>query len=99
MASLEALIITLNLVIVLASYFLLYPKVAGNNFNRIAFFDILSSGFALGLVAIKFWGSGQVFSFLGIELNWFWFTLVTYGVIEIPVAFHYFKKHQVDTSF
>lgn len=99
MASLEGLVFTLNLVIVLASYFLLYPKVAGSNVNRIAFLDLLSSGFALALVAVKFYGTGQVFSLLGIQLNWFWFTLITYGIIEIPVAIHYFKKHKVDTKF
>lgn len=99
MANLEVLVIALNLIIVLASYFLLYPKLAGKNFHRIAFFDLLSSGFALGLVASKFWQTGQVFNLLGVELNWFWFTLITYAIIEIPVSMHYFKKYKVDTKF
>lgn len=97
--NLEALVVLLNLIIIGASYYLLYPKVAGNDFNKIAFYDLFSSGLALLLVGSKFWGTGQVFNLIGFELNWFWFTLVTYAVIEIPISVRYLKKHNVDTSF
>jgi len=99
MGNVEALVFLLNAIIVLASYLLLYPKVAGNNLNKIAVYDLVSSGFALLLVGIKFWQTGQIFHFLGFELNWFWFTLISYGVVEIPVSLWYIKKHKVDTSF
>ncbi len=99
MGKLEALVIVLNSIIIFSSYFLLYPKVAGNSFNKIAFFDLLSSGAALGLVGAKFWGTEQVFHLLSIELNWFWFTIISYGAVEIPVSFWYFKKYNVDTNF
>lgn len=99
MGNLEALVVVLNLVIVCASYYLLYPKVAGNNFNKIAFYDLLSSGFALLLVGSKFWGSDQVFNLVGFETNWFWFTIITYGVIEVPISMRYMKTHKVKTSF
>lgn len=99
MGNIEALVVLMNLIIVGASYYLVYPKLAGNNFNKIAFYDLLSSGLALLLVGSKFWETGQVFHLIGFELNWFWFTIITYGVIEIPVSIRYFKKHNVDTSF
>lgn len=98
MGNLEALVILLNLIIVGASYYLLYPKVAGNSFNKIAAYDLLSSGLALVLVGSKFWGTGQVFHFLSFEMNWFWFTIVTYAVIEIPISIRYFKTHNVNTK-
>lgn len=99
MGNLEALVILLNLIIVGASYYLLYPKVAGNNVDKIARYDLLSSGLALLLVGSKFWGSGQIFHFVGFELNWFWFTIITYALIEIPVSIRYIKKHKVNIKF
>lgn len=97
--NIEALVVLLNLIIVMASYYLLYPKVAGSDIKKITFYDIVSSGFALLLVGSKFWQTGQVFHLFGFELNWFWFTLITYAIIEIPISLRYIKKHNVDTSF
>lgn len=92
MDSPELSIIFLNLVIVLVAYLSIYPKLAGNNFNKISFYDIFTTGFSLLVVGFNYWGSGYEFNLLVSNVNWFWFTLVTYGVIEIPVAIWYFKK-------
>lgn len=98
MGNLELLVILLNAIIVAASYYLLYPKVAGSNINKITFYDCLTSAVALFLVGSKFWGTGQIFNLLGFELNWFWFTLITYAIIEIPIMFKYIKKYKVDLN-
>ncbi|REL36358.1 hypothetical protein [Thalassotalea euphylliae] len=94
----ELLILLLNLAIVVVAYGSIYPKLAGNNANKIALFDLLASGFALLVVGTKYWGTGFEFSVLFVELNWFWFTLVTYALVELPIAYWYIKKYKVNLS-
>ena len=89
--SAEFTIILLNAVIIIIAYVSVYPKLAGKNLNRVALFDCLASGLALVIVANKYWGTDASFDFLIAELNWFWFTLLSYSIIEIPVALWYFR--------
>lgn len=98
MLSAELAIILLNVIVVLFAYGSIYPKIAGNSFNKITFYDLFVSGFVLAVVGAKFWGTGQEFNLLITDVNWFWFTLVTFGAIEIPVFLAYCKKHKVDLS-
>jgi hypothetical protein len=91
----ELQIIVLNLIIVLVAYLSIYPKLAGSNFNKISIYDVFTSGFSLLVVGLNYWGSGQEFNLLVTNTNWFWFTLITYLVIEIPVMIWYFKKNKV----
>jgi len=95
MASPEFSILLLNLIIILVVYLSIYPKVAGNSFNKISFYDLFASGFALLVVGLNYWGSGYEFNLLISSTNWFWFTFLTYGAIEIPVMIWYFKKQKV----
>lgn len=92
----ELMIIALNTVILLVAYLLVYPKVAGTDINKIAFFDIFASGFALLIVGVKYWDSGQVFNLafmqLTTQVNWFWFTFISYALLEIPIALWYFRS-------
>ncbi|GAW95038.1 hypothetical protein MTCD1_00637 [Colwellia marinimaniae] len=89
--SAEFSIILVNAVIILIAYVSVYPKLAGKNLNKVALFDCVASCLALVIVASKYWGTSVEFDFLMVELNWFWFTLLSYSVIEIPVALWYFK--------
>ncbi len=95
MESPEFYIVALNFCIVLVAYLSIYPKVAGTNFNKVACYDILISCFALWVVGISYWGSSMEFSLLFGSVNWFWFTFISYGLIEIPVCYWYCKKHNV----
>lgn len=95
MTSPELAIILLNLVIVLVAYFSIYPKLAGNDFYKISLYDLLTSSFALFVVGYHYWGSAQEFNLFLFSTNWFWFTLLTYAVIEIPIMVWYFKKQKV----
>lgn len=89
--SAELSIMLLNAVIILIAYVWVYPKLAGKNINKVAVFDCVTSGLALVIVAKKYWGQGVEFNFLQFEVNWFWFTLISYSIIEIPIALWYFK--------
>lgn len=91
----EFAIILLNLMIILVAYLSIYPKLAGSNFNKISFYDLFTSGFSFFVVGLNYFGSGHEFNLLINHVNWFWFTLITYGAIEIPIAIWYLKKHKV----
>ncbi len=92
MMSAELSIILLNSVIIVMAYAWVYPKIAGKNINKVALFDCVASGLALIIVANKYWNTSASFDFLMLELNWFWFTLISYSVIEIPVVLWYFRE-------
>ncbi len=89
--SAELSIILLNAVIIAIAYAWVYPTTAGKNINKVALFDCVASGLAIVIVANKYWGKGIEFNSLLFELNWFWFTLLSYSVIEIPIALWYFR--------
>ncbi|WP_108946227.1 hypothetical protein [Shewanella halifaxensis] len=91
----ELSIIGLVFVVVIVGYLSIYPKIAGNNFNKLSLCDLVSSSFVMILVGLKYWGSGYEFSLLIFSVNWFWFTFVVYAIIEVPIAIWYFKKHAV----
>ena len=90
--SAEFTIILLNIVIIVVAYISVYPKFSGKNLTKIAICDLACSGLALLIVAYKYWGTAVEFDLVFIQLNWFWFTFITYSGIEIPVAYWYFTK-------
>ena len=92
MLEFELPIIVLNTVIILLAYLVFYPKVVGTDINKIAFYDFFVSAFALLVVGLKYWGSGQVFYLFAWPLNWFWFTLLSFTIIELPILVWYFRR-------
>jgi hypothetical protein len=92
----ELAILLLNLIIILVAYFSIYPKVAGSDLTKISICDLFTSGFALVVVGLNYWGSSYEFNLLISYVNWFWFTFITYGVIEVPIMVWYFKKQKVN---
>jgi hypothetical protein len=40
-------------------------------------------------------GSGQLFSLLVVDVSWFWFTLVSYSLMELPFAMRYMRRHNM----
>lgn len=92
----ELSVIALNLCLVLVAYTSVFPALAGNNVSRIAMFDAMVSCLSLFIVGSVYWGSEVSFNLLFIEFNWFWFTLISYGVLEVPAYLWYAKKHQIN---
>jgi len=91
----ELSIIAPVLVVVAGGYLSIYPKLAGNNFNKLALCDFVCWSFVLVLVGHKYWGSGYEFSLLLFSTNWFWFTFIVYFAIEVPLFIWYCKKYNV----
>ena len=91
----ELSIIAPVLVVVVGCYLSIYPKIAGNNLNKLALCDLGFSAFVYVLVGLKYWGTGYEFSLLLFSTNWFWFTFIVYAAIELPFFIWYCKKYNV----
>jgi len=98
MDSPELSILLLNLVIILVAYLSIYPKLAGDSLNKISVYDLFVSAFSLLVVGLHYWGSGHEFNLFIMNVNWVWFTLITYGLIEIPILIWYIKKQKVEAN-
>ena len=95
MNSPELTVIGINLLITATAYLLLYPVVVGDSANKLVTYDLLLTTLSLLIVGSLFWGSGTRFSLLIAESNWFWFSLVTYAVVETPLMFRYIKQRNM----
>ncbi len=91
----ELIVLIINILIVSFAYIWLYPKVAGNNFKKILYYDLLSSIVAMFITATLYYGSNLLFDGLFFETNWFWFTFVVYMIVETPFSLWYFNKHDI----
>ena len=91
----ELSIISPALVVNVGCYLYIYPKIAGNNIDKLALLDLVAWSFVLVLVGYKYWGTDYEFSLLLFNTNWFWFTVIVYSAIEIPFFIWYCKKHDV----
>lgn len=103
----ELTIIALNFVVIFSAYFFIYPKYCGANRYRIAFFDLILKSLVFFISASLFWdagesfllGSGKRFSLLIFSVNWFWFTLITYLIIDFLFSLWFYNKHKVWKPF
>jgi len=95
MQSPEQTVLLLNAIVIFIAYAFIYPRVAGNNFNKITGHDVVASSIVLITSGSLYWNSAIEFNLLITNVNWFWFTLITFGVIEIPVLVWYIKRYQV----
>ncbi len=99
MLNAELVVIMLNISIIFFSYLWLYPKVAGSDIYKVSTYDLVASVVAITISATLFWDSGIIFDAFFMTLNWFWFTLLTYFIIELPFIIWYFKKYDMFNSF
>jgi hypothetical protein len=88
----ENTILMINVVIVLTAYLWVYPRMAGFDLAKVALNDIFATGIALFIAGYLYLGSGVEFKLLMLNLNWFWFSLLSYFLIEIPLMLWYFRK-------
>ena len=95
MAQPEVIIILVNLAIVLSAYCYIYPKFAGKNLNKVSVYDLVLSLLSVLIAGTLFWGQGIEFNAIVFELNWFWFSILTYLLLELPLLFWYYKKQGV----
>lgn len=92
----ELLVIGINTVILLSAYLLIYPKFAGSNLKKLAINDLIASSISLFICGSIFWSKDIKFNAFLFTTNWFWFTFITYMLIELPFAAKYMKKYHIE---
>ena len=92
----ELLVIGLNTVILLSAYLLIYPKFAGSSLKKLAINDLIASSISLFISGFIFWSKDIKFNVLLFTTNWFWFTFITYLLIELPFVVKYMKKYHIE---
>jgi hypothetical protein len=95
----EFIILGTNIFIVLIAYFVVYPHFCGSNGNKISVNDLIATGLSLMVAGYLFYGTSTKFSLLIVDVNWFWFSLLTYFAMEMPLMIWYFNKHNVWDSY
>ncbi|MBM4216393.1 MAG: hypothetical protein FJ178_00860 [Gammaproteobacteria bacterium] len=98
MSSPEQFVLMVNAVILICAYFVIYPRFAGSDQNRLAINDLIANACALLVVGLNFWGSGERFDLLITEVGWFGFTVVTFLLMELPLFVWYARRHQLFRS-
>ena len=89
----EIFILLSNAAILLCAYLVVYPRFAGGDLNRLALNDLVANALALAVAGFAFFGTGQRFDLLFLEVGWFGFTLVTFLIMELPFFFWYARRH------
>ncbi|WP_163931114.1 hypothetical protein [Paraferrimonas sp. SM1919] len=90
----ESLVLLVNVIILCIAYFYVYPKFVKDNLKALTMNDIVSNIVALVVIGSLYGGTEQTFSLLLFEVDWFWFTLITFFLMEAPFALAYLKKYK-----
>jgi hypothetical protein len=87
----ELLVIFFILVTIAVAYLWVYPRFAGDNVRRMAYLDIAITAVPVSIAALMFWESSPSFRFIFFDTNWFFFTILTMTLIELPIFYLYLK--------
>ena len=94
MDSTELEIILINIVIIVAAYLFFHPKDAGLKLKKMLVSDLAILAFSLCCVGSMYYQSEIQLNALVASLNWFWFTVITYVLIDIPVLLWHLQKYK-----
>lgn len=95
----ESIVVFIILATLAASYLWIYPKYAGNDLMKMAWFDIALSVIPLGASAFLFWESDPTFRMIFFDTNWFFFTLIAFVLLELPLFFWYLKARGLGKAY
>lgn len=98
MDSPETFILLTNAAILLCAYFIVYPRFAGSDLNRLALNDLAATAIAIAVAGFAFFGTGQRFDLLSLELGWFGFTVGTFLLMELPLLVWYLRRYGLSGS-
>ncbi len=92
------LILAINSTLIIGCYLWYFPCFVRDNVKKLLLVDSLCSIGSVIIAGFLFIGKGFEFSLLGWEMNWFWFALMSYFLIELPFSMVYSflflnKKH------
>ncbi len=93
MESPETFILLTNATILLCAYLIVYPRFAGSDLNRLALNDLAADAIAIAVAGFAFFGTGQRFDLMFLEVGWFGFTVGTFLLMELPLFVWYARRY------
>jgi hypothetical protein len=94
----EIIIITINFIILLILYGVVCPAYFGFDFKKLVIYDSVASGVSVVVAGKLYWNTGVEFNVLLGSVNWFWFSVLAYLLLEIPFYLRYSGKNQVQST-
>ncbi|MBQ4847559.1 hypothetical protein J8L98_22790 [Pseudoalteromonas sp. MMG013] len=91
----EFAVLTLNMIVLVIAYGLLNPSFAGNCLRKILMQDVMALSVSLLVIGTSFMNTTLNFTLLAFNVNWFWFTLLTFIILQVPMFIWYAKRWQV----
>ena len=91
----EAIILTINLVLLGFGYLWAYPNLPTKTWQAIMIRDAAISTGAVMLAGLLFAGKGISFSLILFDTNWLVFSILTMCVIETPLFAWFAQKHDI----
>ena len=98
MESPETFILLTNATILLCAYFIVYPRFAGSDLNRLALNDLAANAIAIAVAGFAFFGTGPRFDLMFLEVGWFGFTVGTFLLMELPLFVWYARRYGLSGS-
>lgn len=95
----ELVIIFYILITLTLAYFWLYPKFVGENVKLMAWLDVAITAIPIALSGALFWESDPVLRWIFFDTNWFWFSLLSYVVIELPIFVWYLRARGLSKKY
>jgi hypothetical protein len=89
----EVFVLTINAVLLWFAYFVVYPRFAGGDMNRLAMNDLAANLAAVVISGYFFYGTGTRFDFLVLEVGWFGFTVASFLLMELPLFVWYARRY------
>jgi hypothetical protein len=95
----ELLVVFYLLATLAIAYLWFYPKVVGDNVKLMMWVDVVVTAIPVAISALLFGQSDPVFSLFGLELNWFFYTVIVMFLIEMPIFFLYLKARGLGSMY
>ena len=92
----EVTLLIVNAIFLAFAYLWVYPGFTSKTINLILIYDAVISCAALLVAGLLFWGSGTGFSLIVFSSNWAVFSIITLGLMELPLFAWFAKKHDLD---
>ena len=92
----EFQVLAINATCLAVAYLGIFPALVPMTLRRLALADLGVMLVALGTAGALFWDSGVAFRLPVFEANWFWFALVTYVALELPLFLWFLRRHGID---
>jgi hypothetical protein len=89
----ELQVVIINAVALGVAYLGIYPALREKTLHRVLVADAVVTLVALGTAGALFFGSGTAFAWV---FNWFWFSLITFMIMEWPLFLRFCRQHGID---